>query len=305
MYGVIDIGSNTIRLSIYKVEDEQITPLFHKKEVAGLAGYVDKQGNLSKRGIQKASTVLNEFNNVVKIVGIKEVYPFATASLRNINNTEEALDEINSNTGLAIEVLSGSEEAILGYQGASLHHPIEEGILVDIGGGSTELVFYIDHQIREALSIPIGSLNAYTRYVTNLIPAPAERKSIEAAINRELKAALTMKAYKNLPVIYGVGGTVRGTAKLNNEMFNLPTQNKNISVENLQEILDTLGKDRRETLHTIVRVIPDRIHTIIPGMCILQSIAQHFQSSSITVSESGVREGYLSRVLKEKSVIHG
>ena len=304
MYGVIDIGSNTIRLSIYTVEGNKISSLFHKKEVAGLAGYVDEEKNLTNRGIQKASMVLNEFNNVVQIVGVKEVYPFATASLRNINNSLEALHEINAITGLSIEVLSGKEEAILGYQGATLHQPILDGILVDIGGGSTELVFYKDQKIQEALSLPIGSLNAYTRYVSNLIPSAAERRSIETAIKKELNSISNIKAYQNIPVICGVGGTVRGTSKLNNELFNLSTQNKRIPVENLKQILETLGQDRKNTMHTIVKVIPDRIHTIIPGMCILQSLAQYFHSDVITVSETGVREGYLSRVLKEKQILH-
>ena len=100
MRGVIDIGSNTIRLSIYKVlENEQIIHMFHNKTFVGLAAYVDEFGMLSDKGINKAVEVLNEYREIIDIIELDTIYPFATASLRNVINTDEALKAIEEQTG--------------------------------------------------------------------------------------------------------------------------------------------------------------------------------------------------------------
>ena len=80
MFGVIDIGSNTIRLSVYKNVDNIVEPMMNKKRVAGLASYVDDNNIMTQKGIEKAVSVLNEYNKVIEAVGVKKVFVFATAS---------------------------------------------------------------------------------------------------------------------------------------------------------------------------------------------------------------------------------
>ena len=118
MYCVIDIGSNTIRLVIYRVEDGRIKPILNNKYAAGLAGYVDKNGSLRPAGIEKAVTVLREFRQTLDMLPECEVFPFATASLRNIDNTDEVLQAIEASCGFQVRVLSGKEEALYDYHGA-------------------------------------------------------------------------------------------------------------------------------------------------------------------------------------------
>lgn len=150
MYCVIDIGSNTIRLVIYRVEDNAIKPMLNNKVAAGLAGYVDKNRNLRPAGIEKAVSVLKEFRQVLDMLPECEVFPFATASLRNIDNTDEVLSAIRSECGLEVRVLSGKEEALYDYHGAVRAMQSKTGLLTDIGGGSTELVFYQNGMARVA-----------------------------------------------------------------------------------------------------------------------------------------------------------
>ena len=111
MYSVIDIGSNTIRLTVYHVlENQHIQPVFHEKSVAGLAGYVTSDGRMSSAGIQKAADVLNHFKEILRRLRLNHIHVFATASLRNITNTEEAADKIRELTGLTIQVLSARKK---------------------------------------------------------------------------------------------------------------------------------------------------------------------------------------------------
>ena len=138
MYAVIDIGSNSMRLVLYKLADGEPRQMLNSKQPAGLAGYIDKEQQLTPRGVQKAVEVLQRFQAILDSVHPKRVYVFATASLRNIINTQEVLEEIRRICGLEVRVLTGQEEAIFDYFGAlrTLNGP--DGLLVDIGGGSTE-----------------------------------------------------------------------------------------------------------------------------------------------------------------------
>src|SRR5699024_6882114 len=117
--GIVDLGSNTIRLSIYHWEGRQFKLLMNKKEMAGLAGYI-KDGVLSDRGILVACQVLSGFKALLENFDIRDIHVFATASLRNIVNTEDALDTIRAVTGVTVEVVSGSDEATLSFLGATV-----------------------------------------------------------------------------------------------------------------------------------------------------------------------------------------
>lgn len=106
----------------YKIENNQIKSLLNKKSPAGLAGYINKDRCLKKSGIRKAVAVLSEFREILDHMTIQEVFPFATASLRNINNAPEVLEAIRENCGFEVRILSGEEEAIFDYYGALPGH---------------------------------------------------------------------------------------------------------------------------------------------------------------------------------------
>ncbi|MFZ7120094.1 MAG: phosphatase [Eubacteriaceae bacterium] len=300
IYALIDMGSNTIRLNIYKCKGSDVNLLFTTKDSAGLVGYV-KDGVLSQKGINKACNVLNKFNELIKNFEIDQLKIFATASLRNINNTEDVLKFIEKKTGLRVDVISGEDEAVFDFIGATKVVNVKDGVLIDIGGGSTELVAFEDGKIIHALSIPIGSLKLYKRYVSHLFPKKKEMKKIKKMVYYELDKIKKMdiKPYK---IICGVGGSVRAARKLNNAIFELPDIDAPIKVKNLNKILNLLSRNYKESLDIILQVVPDRIHTIIPGLIILNVISEFFKSESIIVSNSGVREGYLyGKVLKGES----
>lgn len=290
MYGVIDIGSNSIRLSLYKKTENSFKLMLNKKNMAGLAGYIDKSGNLNKKGIRKTISILNAYRQILENIEVEGIFVFATASLRNINNTEEALQIIREQTGFDIDLVSGEQEAIYDFVGATHFMDLDKGILVDIGGGSTELVFYSNGNIEKAISMPIGSLSLYTKFVKNIIPTKKELINMKEYIEEEL---LVVDSSDKYAIICGVGGTIRGAYKLSNEIFDKSAGNRTIEVDKLIQMRREFSDERKYAVNKIIKIVPERIHTIIPGMTILECISEKYNSQSIIVSEYGIREGYL------------
>ena len=145
-YSVIDIGSNSVRLTVYRVKDGAFRILFKdRKRMAGLAGYVEN-GCISDAGIERACDTLLEFRNTLHLLGITDrIYAFATASTgRNIVNSDEASARITAATGFDIDIITGEQEAILGYTGVMRELHVSDGVFTDIGGASTEIAFFRD-----------------------------------------------------------------------------------------------------------------------------------------------------------------
>ncbi len=290
MYAVIDIGSNTIRLSIYKKTEKSIKLLINQKFTAGLAGAVNKKGELTKDGMNRAVEALSDFKVILNNMKVKDIFVFATASLRNITNTDAAVQFIQNKTGFVIDIITGLKEAEYAFIGATHFLSLASGIVIDIGGGSTELVFYKHGEIEKSLSLPIGSLNLYTKHVNDLLPNEKEFKKLEKVIDDFISMVNVKNKYK---VICGVGGSIRAAKKLNNELNDNHKSNREITKSELAVMMEGFKKDKNKAVKDILKVAPDRIHTLIPGMTILDMIAKKYKCEKIIVSEYGVREGYL------------
>lgn len=304
MYGVIDIGSNTIRLVIYRLIDGQIQPMLNKKYAAGLAGYVNKKNCLKEEGIERAAEIMAEIRQITENIGVDEVYPFATASLRNIDNGDAALNRIREQCGWEVRVLTGNEEAVFDYYGAIQSIQMESGLLVDVGGGSTELVFYREKEVIGTESLPIGSLNLYNRFVEGILPTEKERKLMEKEIRRQLEKVRLPEERLVFNPICGVGGTARATLKLYNHLTKTFRDNRQYEVEAVGKILKMLEEQSKKLIQRILQTAPERIHTLIPGMMILQAVAETYDSRQIITSSYGVREGYLYYLLEERGELN-
>ena len=291
--GIVDLGSNTIRLSIYHWEGRQFKLLMNKKEMAGLAGYI-RDGVLSDRGILVACQVLAGFKALLENFDIRDIHVFATASLRNIVNTEDAVDTIRSVTGLPVEVVSGSDEAAFSFLGATVGGGAPAtGLLADIGGGSTELVSYENGIITSGCSLPMGSLSLFTKHVSGLFPTREERRAMRDEVEAELGRAKTAGGHS--AHLTGVGGTIRAAAKLCNDLSGADQSNRVIPAGEIRALYKDLKKGDQATLRQILRIVPDRVHTILPGLAILNAVLKSYEVETVLVSTCGVREGYLLR----------
>lgn len=300
---VIDTGSNTVRLAVFdckKVSDISTNGatmvsdiVFHEvidvKNTAGLSNYVE-DGVFGEDGIDKATRVLKEHLACAENLSCDEVYVFATAVLRNARNSKEAVLELEQNIGMEINLLSGDAEAQLGLKGAKYHSKMNEGILIDLGGGSCEITRFDPLNLKTA-SLKMGCVSAYSQYVSGIIPHSKECEKIERAISKKIEEKnLKLKRERN---VWGIGGSARAVAKFTREMKNLSKTPKHIRRSDISDLLDLLKHDRDAFSHVAVRAVPDRIHSLVPGCVILGSILNKTEATQIDICKRGLREGYL------------
>jgi exopolyphosphatase/guanosine-5'-triphosphate,3'-diphosphate pyrophosphatase len=275
--------------------------MFSKKVQAGLINYKKKK-ILTEDGIKILTDTIKDFLKILKFLNISNYHFFATASLRNIKNKEVVLKQVKDKVGVQIEIISGEEEAELSFNGAISNINTKNGILIDVGGGSTEIVIFKNNTPIYKTSLPIGSLSLFNTYVDHMLPTAEEAKSIrEEVINQLNKDPIKQETMSNMVCI---GGTIRAINKLL-IMEKLHDESKDIIPSVLLKKLEIqLENNNKETYMKILKVKASRIHTLVPGLIIIDTICDYFNVQNVQVSPYGVREGYVhTKILKEEN--HG
>lgn len=303
MYAVIDIGSNTIRLVLYKVEQGEIRSVLNKKEAVGLAGYINEEHCLSARGCEILVKTLLELKEILGYINHKELFAFGTASLRNIKNTQDVLKEVKLRTGISVEILSGEEEATLDYFGARQQMPYSDGLMVDIGGGSTELAFFQQGTLCSVVSLPIGSLNMYTKFVGNLLPNKEEMENIAERTRQFLEELAPKPEEYSVEHVCGVGGSIRAMYHYVQSKKKIEVLGREYPAEHLDILMSAASGPVKKYTKTILKVAPDRLHTFTTGLVMFREITSYYQVKNIVTSSYGVREGYLFGKLQEQGIL--
>ena len=291
LYGIVDIGSNTVKLNVYRYKDNDISVVFSKKENLGLIFYI-KNGKLTNKGIEKLVNVLKNMKNDLDYSKIENYSFFSTAALRNIENTAHVTQIIKDKVNIEIDVLSGEEEGKLSFIGSISTIKKDNGILIDVGGGSVEIVLFKNKKIKAGYSIPIGSLKIYNEYVSDMIPDEKECNLIKERIYSELER-IDFNNDEKILFMCGVGGGIRTIEKI---LVDLNLQKKKadlINVKLLEQLETELSHNNKDTYCKILHVKPSRIHTLVPTLLIVESITSYFGCEELQISKFSVREGYL------------
>ena len=302
LHGIIDIGSSTVRMAIYDIHNGDIDLLLKKKEIVGLAGYV-KDGVMTQAGIEKAVEILSSFVSFLRCFRIKKIAAFTTAALRNAKNSRAAVAEIERRTGLSIRVISGDEEATFDFIGATHAFGHESGLLVDIGGGSTELVAFAQGAIEKKVSLPLGATDFHARFSEDVLPTLAECRRMAEEAARILAGAEAFAGHRAAEIA-GIGGTFKSGLALYNAVYEKPMENLRMDAAKLSALVRRFTSDQalsQADVICLMRAVPDRLPTILPGLTIAHVVCQYFGARTVTYSDAGVREGYIYSEIIGKS----
>jgi len=291
--GIIDIGSNSIRLVIYDGPARIPAALFNEKVMAGLGKGVSRNGALAPDHIDRALAALERFQKLASQMGVPRPRTVATAAVREASNRRMFLDRV-LDLGLEVELLSGEDEARMAALGVIASIPGADGIVGDLGGGSLELARVIGGEVRETSSFPMGVLRIAA------IKAKGPR-ALGSYVGRALDAAGWKGKGEGLP-FYMVGGSWRSLARLDMHLSAYPlpiVHHYRMPGDHAQYLVRVLAQLDRKRLRDIVGLSGSRIPTLAHGASLLSHVARSLGSSELIVSAYGLREGLLYSELTE------
>ena len=286
-YGVIDIGSNSIRLVIYGAPLRAPTILLNEKIMAGLGVGVQQNGELSESAMSAAVAALERFAHLALLMDVERPRTVATAAVRHARNGADFLERVRA-LGLDVELLSGKQEAnaaglgvIAGIEGA-------DGIVGDLGGGSLELARVKDGIVHKTASFPLG--------VQRIAAIRAKgRRSIERYLAEQMAKQGWGAIEKGLP-FYLVGGSWRGLAKVHMHLTHYPLpilHHYEMPPEASTRLVRAIARIDRALLKSKNIVSGARIPAMPDAAAMLSALCNTLKPKSLIVSATGLREGLL------------
>lgn len=301
LYGIVDIGSNSMELRIYEIKKSgKPKSVFSLSEKSVTAIYVENN-TLSEKGIDEFVSIMKDFNVVMDLLKVKTKYAFATASLRKIDNSAEVIAAVKKKVGLDIHLLSGEKEAMTSFNAVKDSElTTDQGIVIDLGGGSCEVIDFVNKTVITSESMPIGSNSIYTDYVSEIIPNGTEIKEIENRVLDELKK-LSVTNDTQRHDLFGLGGSVKTIKKVLVYFESIDDDTDCIPVSMMDSLLDIFSQPTKDNYQTILNINSERINTFVPGLVITRTIANYFNISYLHFCKNTVRDGIMVEILENES----
>lgn len=289
---IIDIGSNSVRLVVYKGLTRTPATLFNEKVMAGLGKGLSPGGKLSREAMDTAVTALGRFALLCQSMEVDSIRAVATAAVRDAANGAAFIARVKQETGLDVEVIDGETEARGAAYGVIAGIPDADGVVGDLGGGSLELVRISGGQIHERLSLPLGALRLDAFRKTS-------RRDLSHEIELGLKALKWAELGRGKP-FYAVGGSWRALAQLYMHLTDWPLpviHHHVLPADAPERLVRTLAQISLKSLKAVPSISSSRAPQLPGAAAMLKAVTRRLGSSCIITSAYGLREGLLYQAL--------
>ncbi|WP_179396100.1 Ppx/GppA family phosphatase [Lacticaseibacillus absianus] len=306
-YGVIDLGSNSARLSVWAL-DADGTPkqVLKLKEMVRLSEGMGPTRTLQEPAMSRTIAALSRFVTAAAAFDDLTLEAYATAATRQASNQKEFLRRVRQATALVITVIEGTREAELDYLGVINTLPIQNALILDTGGASTELVLVQNRKLQHRVSLPVGSVNLTERYLGRDQISAAELFNLISEFNRVLNSIWWLRKALNLPIV-ALGGSNRTLAKI---------QRRKEQMVNFEDIhgyrmattaanaifADILSKDL-DGRKAVPGLAKERADIIVGGLIPVITMIRYLDSDRLTFSQNGLREGALYAYLNAHELV--
>lgn len=290
---IIDIGSNSARLVISHIyKNGAYNMVYNQKEALRLSQKVDGQNLLTEEAFASTIETMRSFAHMCKIYQADKTIAVATAAIRNASNGAELVEQVAEQTGIQLHIISGKTEAYVSYLGVINTLDVKNGIIFDLGGGSTELILFKNRKILESVSLPLGAVNTTGMFnIRNEMPANVYN-DLNAFIMSRLSQYPWLKQ-NNLPLI-GVGGTARTVAKIIQRAKKYPAtkiHNYAYPVQTFRSFFNKLRLTNLEQRKKISGLSTERSDIILAGSSIISCLLEATGAKKLITSGCGLREG--------------
>ena len=292
-HSVIDVGSNTIHLLVGEVDGSEVLPVTGEKVSARLGAGVEKKGKIEPGRLELAAEAISLFAKIAALNGVAEPTILATSAVRDAENGPELTERVREITGLKMRLISGEEEAALGFRGAvSAVGTSWEGpaLVVDLGGGSAQLI------VGEAssgplmqVSLPLGSNRTTERFAENDPPKKKELRALDEHV-REMMPGWSLSQRVS---VVAVGGSARAMLKITQD---------SLTVERMRRLALEISDRPSAVLAREHGLAPERARVLPAAITTLAAILEHFDMDRLTVARGGLREGTLLTLAEGKEI---
>ena len=291
----IDIGTNTILLLIAEVRRGKLKTLFDTETIVRLGEGVQKTGILSEGAMERGFQTLEQYLKQCQEMEVQKIFAVGTSALREAKNSGHFLKRVKEEFDLSIDVISGEEEGRLSFLSVARDSKKsrENLLVVDVGGGSTELILGKGDEIIQWVSLPLGIVRFTERF---LLSDPVQEEEYRAMVEEIRKQLPNSPILKNPLSMVSVGGTGAALASVEQglEKFIIERIHRFVLTrEALRNQLSLYRSKTTEERKEIKGLPPSRADVILAGGTILYLIMEKFDCSSLMVNGHGVRYGLL------------
>ncbi len=291
---VIDVGSNSIRLVLYRVEGRAIWTVFNEKVLAGLGRDLAHTGRLAPDGVTAALGALRRFRAVLDGLRPDEVFTAATAAVRDASDRLDFIGRVRGETGFRLRVLSGEDEARLAALGVAAGAPGSSGVVGDLGGSSLELTRLDAGVPGDGVTLPLGPFALGLGKTPNIEALSLAVSAVLAPVTARFQAE----------TFHAVGGAWRNLALVNMNITNYPLHVVHQYEMSATEALDVsrfLARQSKNSLERIPGLTKKRAETLPTAAVVLQALVEQLGVRRVAVSAYGVREGLLLEAMSPET----
>lgn len=300
--GVIDIGSNSIRLVLAQIIDRKFFRILDEVKVsARLGSGIEKDGMLEEERMDESYNALKAFKDLCQIGRVDRIIAVGTAALRIAKNRDVFLKRVKDGLQIEIEVISGNHEAYYDFWGVINSLDIDEGLMVDIGGASTEIVHFKNRLLENCISLPFGSITLAQKFDIKEKMSDETQKKLSSFIRKQFQKVSWLKDIKKIPLI-GVGGTARNIGKVAMAKSNYPLKiihNFKLDPKDSFEIYESMKSKTLSQRKKTPGLSKDRADIFMGSFSTINELIDYCSCSRFIISGCGVREGIIYNYLDE------
>lgn len=303
LIGLIDIGSNTIRLVIFEMDENyNLFQIQNIKTPARLYQYLDKDKVMSQKGIEVLKKVLKSFKKVTEHYDVNILMPVATAAIRQAKNRKSIMEQVRDEVGINMILLPEEKEAFYGNYAVLHTTQFLNGITIDIGGGSTEVTYYEDKEIVNYHSFPFGVVTLKQLFFEGKAHNdPKAIKKMQDFVKEQFKS-IKWLSKKQVPIV-AMGGSARSIANVHQRQVNYSlagVHGYRMYRDGLQMTLDLFRSLSIPQLQDLDGLSRDRTDLIIPANVVFNTLFDEVKAPEFMFSNKGLREGIVMEYLNKK-----